>query len=59
MEIERYTFAQVDRSNYMHPLGFTYEAHAMGGTHHGSTTGTIRCRTSDGHGYDAAMDVAM
>jgi hypothetical protein len=40
MEIgETYTFAQVDRSNYMHPMGFTYMAHAMGGDHGGSTMG--------------------
>jgi hypothetical protein len=41
MEIgETYTFAQVDRSNYMHPMGFTYQAHAMGGMggHHSGMT---------------------
>jgi hypothetical protein len=34
---ETYTFSQVDRSNYMHPMGFSYMAHAMNGAHMGKS----------------------
>jgi hypothetical protein len=55
---ETYTFFQVDISNYMHPLGFSYDAHSMDGDH-GGMSGLEPAVAAMAMDMDMGMDMDM